>query len=305
MNSNSLFDSLIKPAVLMLLSETEGLYRSEREFHHHYTICHNALNPLNLGTRHKSARMEDPAGACYGSGRKGNMDYFVLNSSHHAAMEFNYNYTELEKISKDFKKLIDPQNAYTESVYFAYGTKRGWFKAIEAGREDAVQYFVDRDPEFHLPLGLNILVVEHDLCSASLSLRHGRVTTDVPSRVEWNITSMTKTKYETDESALNQKSRERTWLYWVEQNMRGRFAAFVNQQHSCSKRLFDASDGIALGKPEILKGTRYQEAYRGFFNAGVVVSVQKQPSLDKECRRCLPDHVLAELQRQIPPRTTE
>lgn len=160
---------LIRPAILKLLEETDGSYRCERDLHHHFTICLNAIQPLLLGTCHRRAFLEHPGKACYGTGRDGNIDYFFpditsdvirIQGEPGAAMELNCNYDSPIKITRDLQKLIDPENAYDESAYFAFGTKPRFFESVKHGVERAFGYFAEDRPEFLLPLGLNIFVCE-------------------------------------------------------------------------------------------------------------------------------------------------
>jgi hypothetical protein len=69
-------DTLIKPAILKLVSESEGVYRCERDLHHHFTVCLHSIQNLEFGTHRRGVFLEEPARAFYGSGRKGNLDYF-------------------------------------------------------------------------------------------------------------------------------------------------------------------------------------------------------------------------------------
>jgi hypothetical protein len=73
----SQIESLIRPAILKLVSESEGAYRCERDLHHHFTVCLDSIRSLELGTQRRRVFMERPALACYGKGsRRGNLDYF-------------------------------------------------------------------------------------------------------------------------------------------------------------------------------------------------------------------------------------
>jgi hypothetical protein len=123
----SIVEQLIRPAILKLLGESDGSYRCERDLHHHFTVCLNGVRALQLGTRQRHVYLEHPGKACYGSGRDGNLDYFFpvrnatldsLQRQSGAAMELNSNYDSSQKITRDVQKLIDPQNGYSESVYF-------------------------------------------------------------------------------------------------------------------------------------------------------------------------------------------
>jgi hypothetical protein len=302
-----IFDRLIKPAVLKLFSETEGCYRCERELHHHFTICLEHIKPLRLGTHQKVAWMEGPAEACYGSGRKGNLDYFIpanpgAQRGHGAAIELNYNYEELEKIVRDFKKLIDPKNGYTESTYFAYGTNTRFFKQIKAGLEGAFAYFSARYPDFELSPGLNVVVFCDDFRSANRLLWLGSVPKKCgPSGLHW-IETVTPKERSATEATINMQRKttvEKAWFFWAGKNKERHFLAFVNQKRSCTVRSFDAETGIFLGKQNE-RGKDYQAGFRDYFTSGIRLVLSKQPSLEQECKERLPDSILSELRGQIP-----
>jgi hypothetical protein len=76
----SIIDGLIRPAIMKLISESEGAYRCERDLHHHFTACLAQVTNLRLGTLSRKVYLEEPAFACYGSGRMGNLDYFFPKS---------------------------------------------------------------------------------------------------------------------------------------------------------------------------------------------------------------------------------
>lgn len=145
----SLFETLVKPAILTVLNDGQGLYRCERDLHHHLTVCLDRIQPLHLGSRERVLQTEKPAIARYGSGRHGNIDFFVGDESHCAgsqtgvAVEVNWNYNDPFKAHRDLCKLIDPKNAYAEPVYFAYGTCQDLLKAVQQGLERAFTTFVD------------------------------------------------------------------------------------------------------------------------------------------------------------------
>lgn len=195
--SESIVEQLIRPAILKLLAYSDGSYRCERDLHHHFTVCLDDIKPLLLGTRQRLAFLEQPGKACYGSGRNGNLDYFfpqrgpafvALRGQSGVAMELNYNYDSTLKITRDIQKLIDPQNGYCESAYFAFGKKPHFFQSVKAGIEKAFLYFADTAREFRLPVGLHVLVVEH---SPSHVLREAfvqRVCT--PDELAWEETSV-------------------------------------------------------------------------------------------------------------------
>jgi len=167
--SDSIVERLIRPAIQKLLGETDGSYRCERDLHHHFTVCLNGIELLLLGTRRRRVFLEHPGKACYGKGRDGNLDYFfpgqnsaviALPQQSGAAMELNYNYDSSLKITRDIQKLIDPQNGYGESAYFAFGRKPRFFESVRRGVDFAFRYFAEDQPEFRLPVGLHIFVVE-------------------------------------------------------------------------------------------------------------------------------------------------
>ena len=160
----SLFETLVKPAILTVLNDGQGFYRCERDLHHHFTVCLDRIQPLHLGSREPVLHTERPAIACYGSGRHGNIDFFVTDESHCAgsqsgvAVEVNWNYNAPLKVQRDLCKLMDPKNAYAEAVYFAYSRCQDLLTAVQAGLERAFTTFVEAEPSFLLPAGLRIIV---------------------------------------------------------------------------------------------------------------------------------------------------
>jgi hypothetical protein len=91
---------------------------------------------------------------------------------------------------------------------------------------------------------------------------------------------------------------EKGWHYWVDPNGRPLFLAFVNAKGSCSVRFFDAESGRFLGKQ--YKSGDFEEAFRAYLVSGPSLHLSRQPNLEKECKKRLPDPVLAELRRQVP-----
>jgi hypothetical protein len=162
--TQSLFGTLVKPAILAVLSDGQGFYRCERDLHHHLTVCLDRIQPLQLGSRQPVLHTEKPAIACYGSGRHGNIDFFVADASYCAdsqsgvAIEVNWNYNDPFKAQRDLCKLLDPKNAYAEPVYFAYGRCQELLTSVQAGLERAFTVFVEAEPGFLLPAGLRIIV---------------------------------------------------------------------------------------------------------------------------------------------------
>ncbi len=189
----SLINVLIRPAILKLVSESEGGYRRERDLHHHLTVCLAQVTNLELGTPRRRVRMEEPALACYGSGRKGNLDcFFPSNRSgvfgcapEGVAVELNYNYDAYLKIEKDVQKLIDPDSAFGSSLYFAYGRKRNFRQSVISGIDRAFGHFEGAKPDFQLPSGLHFIIVEflrsgeHDIYESSV------ISPCVPGELTW------------------------------------------------------------------------------------------------------------------------
>ncbi|HEY6768013.1 MAG TPA: hypothetical protein VI386_24935 [Candidatus Sulfotelmatobacter sp.] len=170
--SASLIYTLIRPAILKLISESEGAYRCERDLHHHFTTCLNSIKSLELGTHRRRVYLEEPTLACYGSGRKGNLDYFFpqyesgdfqfKSSRNGVAVELNFDYRDgYQKIRQDVQKLIDPESAFKESLYFVYCKKANFLDAVRDGIERAFNEFVESRLDFRLPLGFHVILVEN------------------------------------------------------------------------------------------------------------------------------------------------
>jgi hypothetical protein len=197
---SSVVDDLIKPAISRLVSESEGAYRCERDLHHHFTVCLQHVMSLELGTHGRRVRMEEPAFACYGSGRKGNLDYFFPRKSTRelkgalcdgVAVELNFNYRDgYKKIRQDIQKLIDPANAYQESLYFAYCKKRNFFEAVTQGIERAFREFEEAREDFRLPAGLHVIIVEY-VRNGNHIIREASVEVPcLPSDLQWVETTV-------------------------------------------------------------------------------------------------------------------
>jgi|SRR5271157_481916 len=191
------YKHLIKPAILKLVEESHGAYRCERDLHHHFTLCLQAVKPLALGTRDPVVVMEHPSRAAYGSGRLGNLDYFFpadgsrrdYGGTQGTAVELNFNYPDFMKVRKDVLKLTDPGSAYPEAVYFAYGDKPRFFDGVKQGIESAFRDFTDVDASFLLPVGLHLVVVErrrgeHEIHTASIT------KPCAPDQLEWQSTKL-------------------------------------------------------------------------------------------------------------------
>jgi hypothetical protein len=179
---HSLFQTVIMPAILRVLNDGQGNYRCERDLHHHFTVCLDWIRPVQLGSRKAILQTERPAVACYGSGRQGNIDFFVAAESHGmgpgVALEV--------KVKKDLCKLIDPKNAYAEAVYFAYGRHADFLNTVQEGLQRAFTTFTEADPGFLLPAGLRIVV--------AVRPRHREMITNctyvdtqrMPSQLSWS-----------------------------------------------------------------------------------------------------------------------
>jgi hypothetical protein len=191
----SIVEQLIRPAIITLLGETDGLYRCERDLHHHFTVCLNGVKALQLGTGHRLVYLEHPGKACYGKGRDGNLDYFFpelsataasLRRPRGAAMELNSNYNSPQKIMRDVQKLIDPENGYHESAYFAFGRKPHFFESVRKGVERAFEHFLEDRTDFRLPIGLHVFVVESSRGGGGHLLREAVVkNVCIPDEMEW------------------------------------------------------------------------------------------------------------------------
>jgi antitoxin component of MazEF toxin-antitoxin module len=92
------------------------------------------------------------------------------------------------------------------------------------------------------------------------------------------------------------------WYYRQGEGGRDCIVAFANAKGSSSMRPFDARDGNALKRVPNRKGD-YQDAFPEYLANAVPLRLSKPPSLERECKRSLPDWVLAELQAQIKSRS--
>lgn len=327
------FEKLIRPAILQLLAEEDGGYRVERELHHHLTVCLERIMPLRLGRQDRLVKYEEPTKAKYkwsGRGSKaGNIDLLFPTrqldfADSDTAMELNFNYDGWNKIEQDFIKLIDPRNAYKEAVYFAYSFKPHFREAVMEGLGRAFQWFKEDKPDFLLPAGLHILVVENQLGGAGRVLWEATVQEpSLAAQFEWDQVSLPRPDgpaedrrgpdKSTGESEPNNSSltlssvtreaqikttRETVWYYFAE-NTKRHFIAFVNAKGSCSKRVFDAETGDAFKKGKNMRGD-YREVFRECVRSATSLPVSPKVNLDKECKVQLPSPVLTELRRQIP-----
>ena len=73
--------------------------------------------------------------------------------------------------------------------------------------------------------------------------------------------------------------------------------AFVNAKGSCSVRPFDAKTGFALGKRYV--SGNYQEKFADLIEGATELTVDVQPSLERDCKQRLPEQTFAHLSKQI------
>lgn len=90
---------------------------------------------------------------------------------------------------------------------------------------------------------------------------------------------------------------EKAWCFWRGKDNRSYFLAFVNAKGSCSMRRFEANAGTFLGRE--YKSGEYQENFEEYLRSGRILSVSRQPNLERDCKHRLPDHVMSELKRQV------
>jgi hypothetical protein len=87
------------------------------------------------------------------------------------------------------------------------------------------------------------------------------------------------------------------WFYRKDKSGKGLIMAFVNAKGSCSVRPFDAKTGFALGK-RYVRGY-YQEQFADMLEGAIELTVDSQPSLERDCKQRLPDETFAHLRRQV------
>lgn len=317
-HAESIFERLIRPAILRLLAETDGSYRCERDLHHHFTVWLNGIEPLLIGTQQRLVSLEHPALACYGSGRKGNLDYFFHGAStgyssmsNGSAVELNFNYRDgYKKIVQDMQKLIDPNAAYSECTYFAYGKKRRFFEEVVAGVGRVFEYFAEDSPTFRLPAGLHIIVAEYLRGNGHKVHETCVVSECTPSELQWTDTIVKQAGNERHDAAFPDNTHvsglvtklcapeSKLWVHWPSPGGPNYYLAFVNQFGSCSLRKFEAVTGRFIGPMRRDVG-EFQNRFKTYLTSGQRLVLSRQPNLEKECRPKLPDWVLAELQGQV------
>jgi hypothetical protein len=167
-------DKLIVPAIRDIVGG-EGVYRCERDLHHHLTSSLERIVPLCLGSQGRLVGYEHPTTEKYtwkvGGQRKksGNVDFCFFDRSadeggptRNTALEINYDYRSGSKIKIDCVKLADPLNKFRQGVYFAFGYKRNFKQSVEAGVAKAFAFLAKQTPGFHWPPEMCVFLVEHD-----------------------------------------------------------------------------------------------------------------------------------------------
>jgi len=91
--------------------------------------------------------------------------------------------------------------------------------------------------------------------------------------------------------------RNKGWFYRKDESGKELLMAFVNAKGSCSVRPFDAKTGFALGKR--YQSGNYQEQFADLLEGAVELTVDNQPSLERDCKQRLPDRTFAHLRSQV------
>jgi hypothetical protein len=196
MPNNSL-ERWVLPAVDAVY-EGDGVYRCERDLHHHLTALFEKIESLRIGSFERLAEYEHPTIGKYQwtgeSDSSGNVDIYFFPRQENGerladvAIEVNYNYKSLDKIKQDIIKLIDPLNNYSQGVYVACGETCGFKEAVVTGVQRAFEWFYEDDPTFTLPPGLLLLVIEN--CRGRRTFWKGICTAPCsPSSINWSSRS--------------------------------------------------------------------------------------------------------------------
>jgi hypothetical protein len=125
---------------------------------------------LRAGRRDKVLQPEEMTKAQYswsgGNKRRGNVD-FVL---HGIPIECNCSYLCVEKIELDFRKLLDDDNGFGESVYLVFGRSNMFRQRIEQGFRAALAFLLAKHGVIDLSRRVDILLVEdlRDRCGRGL-----------------------------------------------------------------------------------------------------------------------------------------
>ena len=102
------------------------------------------------------------------------------------------------------------------------------------------------------------------------------------------------------ESPATRKRIERAWYYLPQGNGPGQFLALANAKGSCSMRRFNVKDGTAIPKGGNRPGD-YRDKFSAEIEGATLLTVVKQPNLERDCKERLPMPTLRELQKQIRP----
>jgi hypothetical protein len=91
--------------------------------------------------------------------------------------------------------------------------------------------------------------------------------------------------------------RNKVWYFKKDNSGKDLIMAFVNAKGSCSVRPFDANTGFALGKRYV--SGYYQHQFADLIEGAVELTVDTQPSLERDCKQRLPERTFAHLRKQI------
>ena len=125
---------------------------------------------------------------------------------------------------------------------------------------------------------------------------------DVP---EAAIASMPNEQESTATQSIPQPSRmkiERAWYHVPGTTGPGEFLAVANAKGSCSLRRFDGGDGTALPREPNRHGD-YRVSFAAEIKQAMLLTVDHQPNLERDCKKRLPSTTLSELRQQVEPAT--
>lgn len=94
------------------------------------------------------------------------------------------------------------------------------------------------------------------------------------------------------------KPPQKGWYFWVNQNNEEYILAFVNAKRSCSIRRFKVDDGVQVKRIPNREGN-YQDSFSEYLKTAKLLYLSRQPNLEKNCRKRLPEWVMSELREQI------
>ena len=171
----NIVEEVVKPAMEKVF-EGDGIYRCERDLHHHLTNLFSSSIGLGIGGRKRILEYEHPTKAKYNwqdhgseSRKSGNVDlYFFSNDGEPphetrqkgVAIEVNVNYPDIKKIKQDIIKLIAKENDFEYGLYVASSCQSNFHESIAQGVKEAYDWFLESDPGFLLPKGFGIFAFE-------------------------------------------------------------------------------------------------------------------------------------------------